>query len=1561
MTLADGSYDVSITAQDAASDPFQGDLARGIVVDNTPPTAVLTNPGSSLNGVVTLTASAQDAGTGVDAVKFESSPAGANTWTTIGVATSHPYTASFDTRQLTDGSYDLRVEATDDAGSTAASPVIPAVAISNPGAQQWGNLTITSYVAPATNIQLLGEIARSPQHETWAFGQTSAPPPIVNGVPLPYTAQGGGQGVLLQYLDSTGWEIVDVLRNPDGSAYPLASGGNLVVSGQMNDAGEAWLVVRDTGNGHRKIGVFHRGPGGQFLLDPTATATLMPLVVNGTPTIRIATAPDKSAYGLLVSGAPPSQSQIVPSPVGPVAVTTELEYGSLGAGSWSIQAAPLPASYTAPGLGTTVKLDAADPNGPGTGWAALEQSVNGGDTSTIVSTFDQNGWHFVTPAGLDAFDLTGEFAPTSAQSAGARTLTVTPTALRADSSGVWIAATAKATSGGATGQLVALYDQAAGRVVRSWCTSLPRQSFGCAQPLDLNHPATVPDAIFDTPQGPVALALSPASQFIDVYAYGAWTTVSTPGYTDLNSNPGESVFVDPSDGWIAGANTLARVAATPTQSALASWPEANRNPLVSVALPPGQSTTDTPGALAVGLNGTALHYGRSVGWQVDATPPQTHHIMLTGVAFNGASTAFAVGQLGTILRWDGSSWSEDPQSVHVTTASLNAVAFRNDGQGWAVGGFGTILHYDGTSWSTEQIDPADVGADVTSVAVAGQDVYAIANGNLITRLPDGTWQPVNPSLLPSLPPPVGSLKLVSGLPDGGLAVAGTSLLMLMQSAGGSFQYAPQSFQGIPVALAAFRTAGDVQAFVSVAPPIASPTGISNGVGGFPAGDGDLILESGGGWHDLSTSLFPTQVPDAIGDGVVQPDPVLAVASSPDGTHAWGVGGYAGTHAADGVGTDQILAARPPGWLASAIWRYDAGGSVQSPAVTQAQVNLPAMPGTVSFAFFSSPMCKYECAAVQNAQPDVNLRTAAAQIAAFAQQPVGPAFAILGGNVRGPINLGPYLQGSAAVDLAHLPSLLAPLGKVPLYAAYGPIDGVPTFANPAQPWASTFANAPAPFGSGATPAGITPHGGGDTTGQVNKYYAFDASQNGGTLRVIVLDNSAGSLEASAPGQTAWLTAQLSSAQAAGTPVVAVAAEPLTQASDGDAVATQLVNAGVLGVFTTSGGAVNNLTTQTDQVVQVPSNPNPATPIPQIPDYEGATLTYQQSQNNGVLWYEVSVDTAARKLTVQAVPVISSLALEPLNGLTVARSLTLSFQAIARRPAATIATTPSDPTFPGYSQYVSIPASSCSTCIGPSYSFKSSNTVVGDFVVPSGPGSPYPKLNPQGKTTPSSKSGLFCAFNSGTTTVSVTSGLLTASLPVTVQAGHGFGPPCGTVPGGTITKTITVGGETVIEQGTNPSAGVNPPPTAPLQLSAVLPAILPPPPPPPAVKPPVTTPPVVVPFTAAGPIAQAPTLNIPPIVPPLIPPPITPVPPGGATVSAQAAARREEKARKHASQSAYATRPAGASAEEWFYPVVGVVTVLALLLAAGGLRPGPRPRPALAALWERADEPRGRLRR
>jgi hypothetical protein len=110
-----------------------------------------------------------------------------------------------------------------------------------------------------------------------------------------------------------------------------------------------------------------------------------------------------------------------------------------------------------------------------------------------------------------------------------------------------------------------------------------------------------------------------------------------------------------------------------------------------------------------------------------------------------------------------------------------------------------------------------------------------------------------------------------------------------------------------------------------------------------------------------------------------------------------------------------------------------------------------------------------------------------------------------------------------------------------------------------------------------------------------------------------------------------------------------------------------------------------------------------------------------------------------------------------------------------------------------------------------------------------------------------------------------------------------------------------------------------------------------------------------------------LGVPAAILPAATPPVEPIPPGaGGYAQSPSAAERREKARKQASQSAFAIRPAGVSSresrsgEEWFYAALGITTLLALLLSARALPTDPRPRPVLLS-DRRAQAGRRRRRR
>ena len=131
----EGDADLKVVVLDNAGLSVTSAL-RTVTVDN-PPVPTLDDPGANLAGTVTLTASSQPDTT---QVVFERSPAGAGTWTPIGSDVTAPFSTDLDTSALPDGSYDLRVVATDGGGFNGTSSLrtvrvdntAPTVSVSDP-------------------------------------------------------------------------------------------------------------------------------------------------------------------------------------------------------------------------------------------------------------------------------------------------------------------------------------------------------------------------------------------------------------------------------------------------------------------------------------------------------------------------------------------------------------------------------------------------------------------------------------------------------------------------------------------------------------------------------------------------------------------------------------------------------------------------------------------------------------------------------------------------------------------------------------------------------------------------------------------------------------------------------------------------------------------------------------------------------------------------------------------------------------------------------------------------------------------------------------------------------------------------------------------------------------------------------------------------------------------------------------------------------------------------------------------------------------------------------------
>jgi fibronectin type 3 domain-containing protein len=133
----DGLYDLRVRVTDLAGNvpaSISIPIVAGVLVDNTSPSGTLTSPGAVVTGTFGLTASASDAGAGVDKVEFQSRK-GAGAWSTFytdNTDNAVTYNGTLDTTALAgDGLYDLRVKVTDLAGNSGFSPTVAGVRIDN--------------------------------------------------------------------------------------------------------------------------------------------------------------------------------------------------------------------------------------------------------------------------------------------------------------------------------------------------------------------------------------------------------------------------------------------------------------------------------------------------------------------------------------------------------------------------------------------------------------------------------------------------------------------------------------------------------------------------------------------------------------------------------------------------------------------------------------------------------------------------------------------------------------------------------------------------------------------------------------------------------------------------------------------------------------------------------------------------------------------------------------------------------------------------------------------------------------------------------------------------------------------------------------------------------------------------------------------------------------------------------------------------------------------------------------------------------------------------------------
>jgi hypothetical protein len=932
---------------------------------------------------------------------------------------------------------------------------------------------------------------------------------------------------------------------------------------------------------------------------------------------------------------------------------------------------------------------------------------------------------------------------------------------------------------------------------------------------------------------------------------------------------------------------------------------------------------------AVGDRGQMwLWRGETGLWEQDPATPFNFRGNLLGIAFepNEPARGYAVGQEGTLLRY-GKTWTQEKPCEHeqpqpclppqVAGATFTSVAFAGSE---AIVAYhllpepstnlytGGLLVNDGSGW---QIDEGAAKA-------MGQNV---------------PWA-------------------VAGLPDGGAAfTAGEDngsgdggLVFERENAGASWQPTATPLPGTaePGSLALFREGGalravasgsvpDTYSLESVTPPppgfppnLIQPVPLSAGYGA-----GHVIRQTATGWSDEEHELNDVQEPPGNYvqyDMVYQPDPISAVLTDPTGSQGWAVGGFVDTQDTDGA-------------LDTAdVERYPADG-VAPPGVGSAQVTTNPNPATATFAFGGGAQCAAPCADRQNAGigPEAWLSTA---LAHAGQIPGVQAFLYTGPHVT---------SGDVTVQTIPVPyqreqeryaQIVASSPRAFVAPSPSDLDG----ADSEQTFAQAFKELPQGGLVGADPGEQGCER--DQAGCQASYYAWSS----GGVRVIVLDDSEGDVSEK---QLKWLAKELveaaeTNAQKQPEPAIVVGNADLNaQIATGDADAAAVAQT-LVGDSAAAPGdeASAYFYDSPEQNVTLPLTVGGRS----IPTFGSGTLGYVNytAESSGAFlgasgFLLGEVDLATRnattdkaEVTARLIPNVGELALEAQGGTLLRRSESALFAALARRPRAGNRSQ-NQAVRPDTDPYIPIPSvcvgAACAHGLQPEYSFSSSRPDLGAFVerntaspnpntVLLGPGQTpvsdearYSKgehkgelipggrfeenakgqpINDNGEVVPPEQSGLFCAYNAETTTVTIEAGGLKASLPVTIQAGS-VRRPCGTTPLSVLPT----------HNQHSPAPAPPPPPPSPAPAGAApTPVVLPAPPPP--------APPVVAPLPPAPPrpvvppapfVALAvPTAPLLAFVPPPPPTPPRPTPPSGTSaVTSTEVAAKEEREDEEATES------------------------------------------------------------
>jgi hypothetical protein len=266
---------------------------------------------------------------------------------------------------------------------------------------------------------------------------------------------------------------------------------------------------------------------------------------------------------------------------------------------------------------------------------------------------------------------------------------------------------------------------------------------------------------FAPPNVPVAVNLNSIQMlsFSDGWAVGqggaiirwdglSWKSIASPVASPNNLR---SVWLASSaDGWAVGD------AAAPALSQIFRWDGANwglyqTSPVASQLN--AIHGTDTTNVFAVGNAPGAgsppaiVRWTGGPAWTNISPAGVALGLNLYGVFVVNPTLAFAVGDTGTMLRWDGTLWASILSGAGVNT--LRGIWMVSDTDGWAVGNLGSIVRWNGLAWAAETSPTPNQLNGVQ--ALSSTDVWAVGNGGTIvhrnglgwTLVPSGVIQNLN--------------------------------------------------------------------------------------------------------------------------------------------------------------------------------------------------------------------------------------------------------------------------------------------------------------------------------------------------------------------------------------------------------------------------------------------------------------------------------------------------------------------------------------------------------------------------------------------------------------------------------------------------------------------------------------------------------------------------------------------------------------------------------------------------------------------------------------------------